>query len=506
MSDNVSKSSKVLVEDADQARGEIGKGSVWMITMRWMVRLIGVVSTIILARLLTPEDFGIVAIAMLIVNFVEVFANTGLHVAIIRHKEDTRDLYDSAWTVSIIFGAGLTAIILALSPLTIAFFDEPRSFLVIIALAFRPLIIGFENVGLIAFRKELNFRQDFRFGVIRKLSFFVPTIAAAFISQNHWALVIGALLGGVATVGASYWAHPFRPRIGFSHARELLVFSAHLLSQSLTKFITGRLDEFIVGGFAGTAKMGLYHVAADVGTAPTEELVRPISRSLHPVYAKLKDDGGALRTTYLSTLSMVATLAFSAGTGVAFVARELVDTLLGDRWHAASGIVVWISLTAVAVSIIDSAPHLMNPIGKERQATWLAWIYALMLAPVVISAGMYGSIEDIAAARFAISVAMVPISLTFIGWELGIGPAGFANALWRPALGAMVMVAVLSWLDGWLEVPVALDLLISVLLGGATFVLVVTIAWLSVGRPVAFETTAIELAKTISSRLTLRWR
>jgi len=203
---------------------------------------------------------------------------------------------------------------------------------------------------------------------------------------------------------------------------------------------------------------------------------------------------------------MVATLAFSAGTGVAFVARELVDTLLGDRWHAASGIVVWISLTAVAVSIIDSAPHLMNPIGKERQATWLGWIYALMLAPVVISAGMYGSIEDIAAARFAISVAMVPISLTFIGWELGIGPAGFANALWRPALGAMVMVAVLSWLDGWLEVPVALDLLISVLLGGATFVLVVTIAWLSVGRPVAFETTAIELAKTISSRLTQRWR
>lgn len=158
------------------------------------------------------------------------------------------------------------------------------------------------------------------------------------------------------------------------------------------------------------------------------------------------------------------------------------------------------------IARLTSETHLMNPIGKERQATWLDWTYALMLIPALILAGNYGSIEDIAAARFAVSVVMVPISLTFIGRELGIGPMGFARALWRPALGALVMAAVLSWLDGWLQVPLALDLLISVLLGGATFILVVSIAWLSVGRPVAFETTAIELARDIFTRFTQRWR
>ena len=101
--------------------------------------------------------------------------------------------------------------------------------------------------------------------------------------------------------------------------------------------VTGRWEEFKVGWFAGRAKVGLYNVAADVGTAHTEEMVRPISRSLHPIYAKLKYEADTLRATYLSTLSMVATLAFPAGTGVAFVAQELVDTVLGDRWHAASG-------------------------------------------------------------------------------------------------------------------------------------------------------------------------
>jgi len=504
MSDNVSKSSRIKITDANHARSEIGKGSAWMITMRWVVRLIGVFSTIILARLLTPEDFGVVAIAMLIISLIELFADAGITLAVIRHTEDSRELYDSAWTLSIIIGALLTVVILLASPLTIEFFEEPRSFWIILVLAFRPLITGFQNIGILTFRKELNFRKDFKFGVIRKLSFFVPTIIAAVVLQSYWALVIGTITGGVITVAASYWMHPFRPRISFSYVHELLAFSVHLLSQNVMRFICLRFDEFVVGGIAGTEKMGLYYVAVDVGSAPTAELVLPISRSLTPIYAKIKDNAENLRSTYLSTLSMISTLAFSASVGVALVAEEIVSLVLGEQWDAAAGIMVWISLAAAAYAIVDSANHLLNPIGKEAVATKLGFAVIVLLIPSIIFAGMQGTVEDIAATRFVVFAVMAPISLIVVGRQLHIGPIEFAKVLWRPALGASLMAGALIFIDERLQVPLFFDLLISVTVGVIVYGSVVTAAWILVGRPVAFETTAIELAREIGSRIMKR--
>jgi len=401
-------------------------------------------------------------------------------------------------------GAVLTVLILALSTLTVSYFNEPRSFAVIIALALRPFIKGFENVGVIAFQKELNFRKDFKFGVISKISSFFLTITAAFILRNHWALVIGVLGGGVFATSFSYFIHPFRPRFCFTRIRELLSFSVHILSQSIMLFLIRRLDEFIVGGVAGTLKMGLYHVAADVGAAPTDELVGPISRPLNSIYAKLKDDAASLRETYLSTLSMISTLALSAGTGVTFVAQELVDVVLGEKWHAVGGIIIWLSLAAAALAIADTAANLMNPIGKELLATRLRVVQTLLLLPCLSLAGLYGTVVDIAAARFAISAIMVPICLIGVGRVLNVGARDYARVIWRPALGAGVMAVVLTWLDRWLDVPVAWDLVISVVVGGVAFISVVSVAWLSTGRPKGFETTAVELVLTFWSRLVRR--
>src|SRR5215467_328712 len=125
----------------------MARGSTWVVATRWFSRLSGLISTTILARLLTPTDYGIITISMIIVGAVEVFGQTGQHLAIIRTRNPTRAHYDSAFTVQVILHAVLFAGILLLVPLSTIYFHEPRARPVIVVLACRSLIAGFENIG-----------------------------------------------------------------------------------------------------------------------------------------------------------------------------------------------------------------------------------------------------------------------------------------------------------------------------------------------------------------------
>src|SRR5215472_7511173 len=133
------------------------RGSMWTLGIRWSIRLTGLVSTVLLARLLTPADYGIVAIAVVIVGAVDVFRLTGERSAIIRHPNPTREHYDSAWTMSVLLGLGLGLIILLLSPISASYFHEPRALAVVQVLAVRTMASGFENIGTLNFQRDLQF-------------------------------------------------------------------------------------------------------------------------------------------------------------------------------------------------------------------------------------------------------------------------------------------------------------------------------------------------------------
>src|ERR1051326_3694523 len=127
------------------------RGSAWMIAWRWCVRGIGLVSTVVLARLLTPADFGLVAMAMLVVGLVEVLGEAGLNLAIIRHPDPTREHLDTAWTLAIGAGTAVALVLFIVAPLGAAYFHEPRAIPLIRFLALRAFVDGFENIGVALF-------------------------------------------------------------------------------------------------------------------------------------------------------------------------------------------------------------------------------------------------------------------------------------------------------------------------------------------------------------------
>jgi O-antigen/teichoic acid export membrane protein len=197
------------------------RGSMWTVGLRWSLRLTGLVNIIILARLLTPGDFGIVAIATMIVGMVEIFTQAGQTAALIRHPNPTRDHYDSAWTISVLLGLAVGVLILAFAPITTAYFREPRAHLVVEILAFRTMISGAQNIAVLNFRRNLQFDKQFWFSVTPSFVALVVTVGAAIVLKNYWALVIGLMAEQVAEFVLSYAMEPYRPRFRFNKIREI---------------------------------------------------------------------------------------------------------------------------------------------------------------------------------------------------------------------------------------------------------------------------------------------
>jgi O-antigen/teichoic acid export membrane protein len=469
----------------------MAQGSAWMVAMRWTMRGIGLVSTIILARLLFPADFGLVAMAMVVIGFLEVFTHTGVDLALIRNPEPTRAHYDTAWTIEVLQGIALALVLVLVAPLAGVYFSEPRVVAVIRLLALRALIGGFENIGVVDFRRELEFDKEFRFGVYKKAISFGVTIVMALILRNYWALVIGMVGGRCAEVILSYGMHSYRPRFNLTKLRDIWLFSQWLLLWRVGRYLNRRTDEFIVGGIAGTVVMGNYHVASDISTAPSDEIGLPMARGLFPFYSRLAGNMTDLANSFANVLSIVTTLCVGAGFGIAAVAEDLVIVVLSEKWLATVPFMQWLAIFGAVAGIISAFETLMPAMGKVRPLAVFTWINFLTLAPILMLAGYLWGITEIAIARTLVTITLAPLVfyLATIGTAITLGRV--ANILWpRLAAGAIMVVAVRALhLDYW-NVPI-ITLLLDVLVGAMSFTVATFLLWLLMGRPDGLERTTL---------------
>ena len=164
------------------------RGAVLVVGMRWIDRLIGLVSTLILARLLVPEDFGIVAMASVVVGLIDTLLDLGVGSALIQNRDAGREDFDTAWTMRVIQALGAALILWFAAPLAAEYFRDPRVVDVIRVMALAMLIGGFENIGIVAFQKNMEFGSDFRFFFFRRLAGFIVTISLAFWLHSYWAM------------------------------------------------------------------------------------------------------------------------------------------------------------------------------------------------------------------------------------------------------------------------------------------------------------------------------
>lgn len=278
--------------------GRMARGALWMLLFKFIERSLGFISTLILVRLLAPADFGLVAMAMSFIAMAELLAAFGFDIALIQNQNATEDLYHTAWTCNLLLGASVALVMLISAQPIADFYQQPDLFWVVCALALGPAMSGLENIGVVAFRKDLHFRREFGFQVSRKIVGFLVVVPLAFALHSYWALVAGSLTSRLAGTTISYLAHPFRPHLSTSGASRLFGFSKWLLLNNLVGFLKERSSDFFIGRFHGPASLGIYNVSNEFASLPTTELSAPINRALLPGFAMIVNDRSALQIAY----------------------------------------------------------------------------------------------------------------------------------------------------------------------------------------------------------------
>lgn len=478
----------------------VAVGALWMIALKFIERSIGVVSTIILARLLIPADFGLVAMAMAIFAILELVGQFGFDHAIIRNQNSTRSQLDTAWTLTICHGvlSGLALALLA-APVA-AFFKEPRLEYIVYALALIAVIQSFENIGIMLFRKDLKFRKDFNFFLAKKIIAFICTVSLALIFKSYWALVGGIFASRAAGVVLSYIVHPYRPRLSFSATRELFGFSKWVLLTGILGYFRTRGPDFILGRLAGAGSVGVFRIANELATLPTTELMFPIARAAYPGYAKVAHDRTALKRTYLAVQGGIIMLTLPAGIGIVMLADPFVKALLGFNWLAAIPLIQILGLYGALRVFQTTNNAIFNVLGKPYINTTLMALELVSVLPLLgwlIHSGH--PIESAAWSYLAGSAIVVPCALVLLSRLLDLNFMDRLRITWRPLLGAALMAVALKLLLDRLGLPADTFealwvLLLAVPLGALVFATSLLGLWYLSGRPVGTEHKIVGIA------------
>lgn len=486
---------------------QTARGAGWIVGWRMTTRALGVLSTLVLVRLLAPEDFGLVALAAGFWQAIDATSSLGVEEALVREKAPDRALYDTGFTINALRGLATAGIIVAGAWPFALFFAEPRLIPVLLALAVGAFINGLENIGIVDFRRQMDFRKEFVLSVFPRFASIVLTIGAAILLRSHWALVAGILLSATLRIFGGYVLHPYRPRISLASWSIIAGFSFWSWAVSVAILLRDRIDVFVIGRVLGLGSVGIYAVAIEIAALPTTELVAPLGRACFSAFAAARNNGHDMAGTYLRLLGSAAFLGVPAGVGISLLADPIVHLAFGDRWGEATLLVQVLGCTLV-VSILGtmSAAFLnAHAVLRPQVGVQLGSIVLRLVAMVALSTA-YGLIGAAIGASLAFALENIWYTGLALG-RLGQDWGAALRQLWRPLLASSGMAGGLWGLGlGWRHGSAAFGDMLAALAvgvaGGAMIYAVMTMMlWCLAGCPDGAERDALAGMRAIVRRV-----
>lgn len=472
-------------------------GVIWSIIMRWSMKAIGLVNMVILARLLSPEDFGILAMSAVFIALIEEMSTINVSLLLIRTQESSKDHNNSAWTVSILQGLIIALLMVLLAPVAAAYFKEDRIIDVIYVLAFLKIVFSFRNVGLIIARKELQFAFDFRFMIYARLIRFTCVIMLALYLKSYWAMIFGSLGAEIIAVVLSYIMHPYRPGICFRYLREYLKFAIAMIPMAIAKLLNNKFDVIVVGGNSGTSLMGIYNVSNELSSIFTKELVTPASRGLFPNLSRLTEDRKIFIGVYKTLIYTATAICIPIGAGIWMVSDNLVYVLLGPKWIESIIYLKWLGVYGALESItFIVSEHPLIALGLERKVNLLMWFRLAIRMFCVVAGYMLFDIIGIAIGM-AVSALFSFLSVSYFALkELNISFKEIIKSLMRPTISTTIMALSIYIISPALvDMPKIIMLFIQSVSGMAIYVSVLFLMWRLFGMPDGIEKMLIDIIK-----------
>ena len=373
----------------------VAKGTLWVFISQITTQLIALVKNIIIARVLSPDDFGLFGIALIILSLFDVFTQTGFNAALIQQKEDIKDYLDTAFFVNIMRGFILFILLFFAAPYVSVFFKNTLVTPIVRVVSFTFLISGFANPGTIYFAKELDFKKQFYWDMSRTVTDIVVSLSIVFYLRNVWVLVIASISSSFIKFIVSYLIHPYRPKFRFNkkYASSLFKFGKWVLVSSILIYFITQGDDAFVGKFLGITMLGFYRMAYKFSNMPATQITHVISRVTFPAYSKIQDNLPKLREAFLNVLQITAFFSIPLAGFIFVLAPDFTRIFLGDKWMPMVPAMQVLSIFGAARSIQFGG--LFQAVGKPdliaKITFWRLILLGIIIYPLTKEYGITGT-------------------------------------------------------------------------------------------------------------------
>lgn len=450
------------------------RGGFWVGAAQLTGKLVFFVSTVLLARLLEQQDFGVAAYAITVIALCSAIPTLGLGPALIHDGDDQGTLATGFW-LGILAGLAGFALVWIAAPLTVEIFGDERAVSVTRGLAFVFPLESLRNVHATLLRKRLDFRRRFAPELLQSVTKGAVAIAMAVLGFGPWSLIGGAVAAAAVGVPAYWIASGWRPTLEFDleAARRLVPFGGHVVSIGLLGAVVRNLDNLLVGRLLGAATLGVYVLAFRIPDLLVRNLAVLVGQVLLPTYAKAKDDPAVLRKSFLASNSYVFALTSPLALGLAIVAEPMVITLFSERWRPVVTVIPPICLYALFISISFNAGDLYKALGRPEVLTRLSLLRVAIAAPALwFAAAVLQSAAAVAWTQAAIAFVATTINL-WVAAALFQLPIRKLMASWMPVVGASAVMglAATGVRIGLADESAPIVLVATILVGAATYLI-----------------------------------
>lgn len=372
-------------------------GVSWMGGFRVFSRIIAIIRTVFLARILTPSQFGVFGIASLVLVFIELITETGINIFLVQENRKLNNYINTAWVVSIIRGIIIAGVIVLTAPFIVSFFNSPDAYYLLLLISIVPFLRGFINPAVITFQKNLEFKKEFLF---KSTIFFVDSFTAvllAFLTQQASSFVYGLIVGALVEVSLSFLVVRPLPKIQFEFEKVRIILQRGwwVTLTGIFSYIAQEGDDVVVGKLLGTGPLGIYQVAYKLSTLPITEITNVINNVVFPVYVKFSDDTKRLYTAFVKTTAISSLGAIILGAIIFILSEWIILFVLGQKWVEVVPLVRVLIIYGVLRTIFGSFAPVFLSIGRQDYVGRMTIVrmtgLLLTIIPFVMAYGLVGA-------------------------------------------------------------------------------------------------------------------
>ena len=490
-------------------RDRVAKGAVLLTLTRLLARSLDLVTLAVLTRYLLPADFGIVALSLSVMQVTEAVLETPTGQVLMRLPAIRRSQLDTAFTIAVIRGALIAAILALLAVPFAHFYGDARLIPLVCAIAAAPVLRGLRSPKLVLLYRGLRFKQDGYCEFAGKLAALAVSSGLAIVTGSYWAIAAGTIANPLVAAILSYILVPYRLRLSLRDWRLFHQFISWNLAGQTVSALNWQADRFVLGRLASHAVLGLFSTAREFAALTYKVLFDTLQRPIYSALAAASSDPARLKHVYAQTIAATLSIALPITLGQALIAPELVRLFLGERWAAAVPVFQIISLTLLPGIYSSLTANLFLAAGKPELVFTRNLIdFAFRIPAAIVLIHLYGLYGALAALVLA-DVLLACVCMVAVRRVIDLSPAAQLWAARRGLAGAAAMVAAIQALrqvtpepDSILTALSSLALILPV--AALTYLAAHLAVWSLSGKPTGIEEVGLRMARGLLHRLPRR--